>query len=68
MNGAREEVRSRHRPERVLTLFVGESPPANGHFIYDGDNPMCREYEKALGPVDTWKRRESSSTTSSLSR
>jgi hypothetical protein len=43
-----EAVRARYRPERIMTLFVGESAPASGKFFYFGDTAMTRNMERAL--------------------
>ena len=37
-----EATRARFRPERVMTLFVGESAPARGGFFYFGNNATRR--------------------------
>jgi hypothetical protein len=34
---ATEAVRARYRPPQIATLFVGETPPANGKFFYAGN-------------------------------
>lgn len=51
-----EIVRTKYRPERITTLFVGESPPANGDFFYHGNNAMTmhmrRAFEQAFGASD----------------
>jgi hypothetical protein len=48
-----EATRARFRPERITTLFVGESAPASGAFFYYGNNAMLlhmqRAVEQALG-------------------
>jgi hypothetical protein len=50
---ATETIRAQHRPERVLTLFVGESAPHSGDFFYSGDPPtlgyMRRVVEEVVG-------------------
>jgi hypothetical protein len=38
----------RYRPERIMTLFVGESAPASGKFFYCGNTAMATNMEKAL--------------------
>jgi hypothetical protein len=43
-----EAVRARYRPERILTLFVGESAPASGKFFYCGNTAMATNMERAL--------------------
>jgi hypothetical protein len=35
-----EIIRTRYRPDRITTLFVGESAPASGAFFYHGDSTM----------------------------
>ena len=48
-----EIVRALYRPDRIKTLFVGESPPHSGDFFYRGDSAMRLHYastiELALG-------------------
>jgi hypothetical protein len=48
-----EATRTRYRPKRIMTLFVGESAPASGTFFYYGNNAMSghmqRAVESALG-------------------
>jgi hypothetical protein len=50
-----EATRARFRPERITTLFVGESAPVGGDFFYYGNNAMLnhvqRALEQALGPL-----------------
>jgi hypothetical protein len=43
-----EALRASYRPERITTLFVGESAPINGTFSYDGDNSMVRHMRQAV--------------------
>jgi hypothetical protein len=43
-----EAARSRYRPERILTLFVGESAPYKGKFFYYGNSAMARYMERAM--------------------
>ena len=49
-----ETTRLRFRPERITTLFVGESAPAGGDFFYYGTSGMTRymrqAVESAFGP------------------
>ena len=51
-----EATRLRFRPERITTLFVGESAPAGGDFFYYGRSVMTRymreAIENALGKTD----------------
>jgi hypothetical protein len=44
---ATEALRSSYRPNRITTLFVGESAPASGAFFYDGDNTMVTYFQRA---------------------
>ncbi|SRR6266849_1858502 len=43
-----EATRARFRPERIMTLFVGESAPARGGFFYFGNNAMVRYVQRAI--------------------
>ena len=43
-----EATRARFRPERVMTLFVGESAPAGGGFFYFGGNAMLTDMQRAI--------------------
>jgi hypothetical protein len=43
-----ESLRARYRPSCVQVLFVGEAPPANGTFFYDGNTQMFRYVRDAL--------------------
>lgn len=43
-----EATRARFRPERIMTLFVGESAPARGGFFYFGNNAMVRYVQQAI--------------------
>jgi len=43
-----EATRVRFRPERITTLFVGESAPASGDFFYDGNSTMVRHMQRAV--------------------
>jgi hypothetical protein len=38
---------ARYRPDRITTLFVGESAPASGACFYHGDNAMLRYMQRA---------------------
>jgi hypothetical protein len=42
-----EVTRAHYRPERITTLFVGESAPASGAFFYHGDSAMLRYMQRA---------------------
>jgi hypothetical protein len=49
-----EATRARYRPERITTLFVGESAPASGDFFYSSGNTAMLQHmrsavEDALG-------------------
>jgi hypothetical protein len=43
-----ESVRERYRPERILTLFVGESAPHSGKFFYLGNTALKRHMQETL--------------------
>lgn len=43
-----EGVRARYRPEKITTLFVGESAPHGGDFFYRGDSGMLRYMRQAV--------------------
>jgi hypothetical protein len=43
-----EAIRERYRPERIKTLFVGESPPYSGAFFYCGGNAMLTHMQRAV--------------------
>lgn len=51
-----EFIRASYRPDRITTLFVGESAPASGDFFYFGNNAMLRHVQRAteaaLGPPE----------------
>jgi len=42
-----EATRASYRPDRITTLFVGESAPASGDFFYFGNNNMLRLMQRA---------------------
>ena len=44
----RESVRAQYRPQRIETLFVGESPPASGKFFYYGNTALARAMNAAM--------------------
>lgn len=44
-----EELRNRFRPDRITTLFVGESAPAGGTFFYNSNSSLFRAMKKAFG-------------------
>jgi len=43
-----EEIRASYRPDRITTLFVGESAPHGGTFFYNQDSGLFREMRKAF--------------------
>jgi hypothetical protein len=43
-----EAVRARYRPNRITTLFVGESAPNSGAFFYCGNTAMLRNMQRAV--------------------
>jgi len=43
-----EETRASYRPNRITTLFVGESAPHGGTFFYNQDSGLFREMRKAF--------------------
>jgi hypothetical protein len=44
-----EALRDKYRPVPVKTMFVGESPPANGEFFYaDKNTGLRRAFEGVL--------------------
>jgi hypothetical protein len=44
-----EAVRKHYRPNKIMTLFVGESAPASGAFFYRGNTAMLRNMRSAMG-------------------
>ncbi|MBR0936987.1 hypothetical protein [Bradyrhizobium jicamae] len=54
-----EAERLRYRPERITTLFVGESAPHSGDFFYFGNTNMTRYRRIALpmGDLETCDKR-----------
>ncbi len=44
-----EELRQHHRPEKILTLFVGESAPAGGTYFYAENSQMYRYMREVFG-------------------
>jgi len=44
-----EKLRLSYRPQQITTLFVGESPPHNGTFFYEGNSRLFREMKKVFG-------------------
>jgi hypothetical protein len=45
---SRERLQRRYRPTRVRILFVGEAPPASGHFFYQADSGLYRAIREAF--------------------
>lgn len=45
----REMLRTSHRPPRIMTMFIGESPPNNGTFFYCGETALKLYMAKAFG-------------------
>lgn len=43
-----EATRARFRPQRITTLFVGESAPVSGDFFYYGNTSMSRHMQRAI--------------------
>jgi hypothetical protein len=49
-----ENLRRTYRPDRITTLFVGESAPHGGRFFYDQNSGLFREMRKAFKGDDTF--------------
>ncbi len=47
-----EEVRAKFRPEKITTLFVGESAPYSGRFFYKENSNLYRHMRRAFGGGD----------------
>ena len=47
-----EFSRARHRPDRITTLFVGESAPTGGKFFYFGNSGMTTYMRRADLPTE----------------
>jgi hypothetical protein len=43
-----EAARARFRPDRITTLFVGESAPVSGDFFYYGNTALQRHMQRAV--------------------
>jgi hypothetical protein len=43
-----EAARARFRPDRITTLFVGESAPVSGDFFYYGNTAFQRHMQRAI--------------------
>jgi hypothetical protein len=52
-----EAARAKFRPERITTLFVGESAPSSGKFFYYGNTAMTRYMRSAVELARLWGRR-----------
>jgi hypothetical protein len=56
-----EQTRKTFRPDKVTTLFIGESAPASGDFFYYGTSGMTRymrrAIEETLGPGEDFLAR-----------
>jgi hypothetical protein len=44
-----EELRKSFRPDRIATLFVGESAPSSGRFFYNSDSSLFHAMKNAFG-------------------
>ena len=49
-----ENLRRAYRPDRITTLFVGESAPHGGTFFYDQNSGLFREMRKAFKGSDSF--------------
>lgn len=49
-----EELRKSFRPDRIMTLFVGESGPASGRFFYSGNSTLFRAMKRVFGNRETF--------------
>lgn len=49
-----EELRKSFRPDRITTLFVGESAPHSGRFFYNSDSSLFHAMKKAFGGQETF--------------
>src|SRR6516164_6725112 len=45
----REMLRVSYRPQRIMTMFIGESPPNNGTFFYRGETALRHYMAEAFG-------------------
>ncbi len=48
MKGRSRRLWARYRPERITTLFVGESPPHSGKFFYYGNTALAHHMSSAM--------------------
>lgn len=46
-----EELRKKFKPEKILILMVGESPPTNGTFFYKCNSRLFHETKKVFGEI-----------------
>lgn len=53
-----EALRHSYRPERITTLFIGESAPIGGSFFYDGNSQLYRYMKMAFGGSDDFLRQK----------
>jgi hypothetical protein len=49
-----ENLRRSYQPDRITTLFVGESAPHGGTFFYDQNSGLFREMRKAFRGGDSF--------------
>jgi hypothetical protein len=49
-----EELRKSFRPDRITTLFVGESAPNSGRFFYSSNSSLFHAMKKAFGGQPTF--------------
>jgi hypothetical protein len=49
-----EKIRESFKPERITSLFVGESAPDSGRFFYNGDSSLFHAMKKAFGGEATF--------------
>jgi hypothetical protein len=49
-----EKIRISFRPDRVKTLFIGESAPDSGRFFYNSDSSLFHAMKRAFGSQSTF--------------
>jgi hypothetical protein len=49
-----EELRKSFRPDRITTLFIGESAPESGKFFYSGNSSLFYAMQRAFGSKTTF--------------
>ena len=49
-----EGIRKSFRPDRITTLFVGESAPESGRFFYNSNSSLFHAMRKAFGDQATF--------------